>query len=176
MGCSALIAGLRLIQVRLQNRKEPNEEELISGRDMTSILGAETSRFGPNKATLIVVGVIGLSLFFLFEKSEMNAPAYTMLSIFGLLFAWVSSVRVSLHEDGIFYRSFLGLKEMRWDEVERFYYSATKRSINFIPVGTYYWFKLIDAKGQKLTFDYVERLKDMGAQLVEYTYEPLLQK
>ena len=57
------------------------------------------------------------------------------------------SIRVTLHSDGISYQSLFGEKEMRWDAMERFYYGATKQSVNFIPVGTYYHIKLVDAEG-----------------------------
>ena len=34
--------------------------------------------------------------------------------------------------------------------IERFGYEAIKRSINFIPIGTYYLFRLRDAEGNKI--------------------------
>ena len=94
-----------------------------------------------------------------------------------LLFLWLKSVQVTLHSDGISYRSLFGEKEMRWDALERFYYGATKQSVNFIPVGTYYHFKFVDAEGKKLRLgNRVESPGKLGPKLVEQSYPALYKK
>jgi len=102
---------------------------------------------------------------------------FGIVGLFGLWIAWLLSARVSLHENGIAYQSLFGPKQMLWDEVDRFYYSSLKRSINFIPVGTYYSFKLQDSRGQRLSFgNRLERPKELGSKLIQLTYPKLLQK
>jgi hypothetical protein len=65
---------------------------------------------------------------------------------------WNSRLRVILYPEGLSYLSLFGEKSIRWDDLVRFYYQVTKRSVNFIPVGTHYWFRLIDSQGQKIRF------------------------
>ena len=90
---------------------------------------------------------------------------------------WMLTVKLSLHEEGLTYQSMFGTREMRWDEVEKFYYSATKQSVNFIPIGTYYTFKLVDRSGHKLNFgNRFERTEALGKQLIDRTYPPLYER
>ncbi len=126
-----------------------------------------------------VVAVLSLLVFDLqaaHDKQDWTAVSVWLL-LLGLGFAWVFSVRLSLHPDGISYQSLLGAKEMRWDDVERFYYSARRQSVNFIPVGTYYNFKLVDREGRKLRFgNRVASTGEVGTKLIQFTFKPLLQK
>lgn len=93
------------------------------------------------------------------------------------LFYWLFSLNVSLHPEGITYQSCLGAKEMRWDEVEKFYYSATRQSVNFIPIGTYYGFRLISKDGRKISFgNAIQRPGVAGNKLIELTGKPLFQR
>lgn len=92
------------------------------------------------------------------------------------IFYWLLSIRVSLHPEGIVYQSCLGSKEMRWEEVEKFYYSATRQRVNFIPVGTYYTYKLVGAGGKKISFgNRIARAGEAGTRLIELTGKPLFQ-
>jgi hypothetical protein len=110
-------------------------------------------------------------------KGRLLLLGLVLISVFGLWVAWLLSVRVSLHENGISYHSLFGSKEMLWDEVYRFYYSALKRSINFIPVGTYYSFKLRSSNGQWLSFgNRLEKPEQLGSRLIQLTYPTLFQK
>jgi hypothetical protein len=91
------------------------------------------------------------------------------------LLHWLSSIRVGIHPDGISWVSSLKNKEMRWEEVRSLYYHATKMSVNFIPVGTYYNFKLVGQDGQKLRLgNSVEKPAEVGAKLIEMTMRALL--
>ncbi len=145
--------------------------------------------FGTNKLTLGLV--IAFALFYISVFISVFYSAFSegsvegvvllfglgLVGLFGLWIAWLLSIRVSLHENGIAYHSLFGSKEMLWDEVGRFYYSALKRSINFIPVGTYYSFKLQSSGGQRLSFgNRVERPEQLGSKLIQLTYPGLLQK
>ena len=151
----------------------------------TGMLGAPAETYKTSNATPILIAVLGLLIpgmvFLSADPTELTSSDAVFAFIFlvptGFLVAWLFSVRVTLHQDGIAYRSLFGSKEMRWDEVERFYYSSVKRSINFIPVGTYYTFKFVGSRGQSMSFgNRVERPDQLGKKLIEYTYVPLLQK
>lgn len=69
-----------------------------------------------------------------------------------LLGGWILTCRVTLDQLGITYRSVMGEMQMRWVDVEKMYYQATKESVNLIPVGTYYRYKLVDCNGRKIKF------------------------
>lgn len=95
----------------------------------------------------------------------------------GTWIVWLLSVRVSLYQNGIAYQSIFGKKELLWVDVERFYYSALKRSVNFIPVGTYYSFKLVTARGERMSFgNRIERPADVASRLIQATYPALFHK
>lgn len=93
------------------------------------------------------------------------------------IFYLLLSIRVSLHTEGIVYQSCLGSKEMRWEEVEKFYYSATRQRVNFVPVGTYYTYKLVGAGGMKISFgNRIARASEAGNHLIELTGKPLFER
>ena len=149
------------------------------------MLGPELETFRGNKIVMGLVVILGLSaawfvyIAFTTSSSDNGFKIFTLviLAFPVLLFLWLNSVQVTLHSDGISYRSLLGEKEMRWDAVERFYYGATKQSVNFIPVGTYYHFKFVDAEGNKLRLgNRVEHLGKLGPKLVELSYSALYKK
>lgn len=149
------------------------------------MLGPEIETFRGNKIVMGLVVVLALGAGWLaYDAFTTNPPDNSsktfwliLLAVLVLLFFWLMSVQVRLHHDGISYRSLFGEKEMRWDAVERFYYSAIKRSVNFIPVGTYYYFKFVDSEGKKLRFgNRVERLGKLGPKLVEHSLPALFKK
>lgn len=143
----------------------------------------ETYRAG-RRAIVVVVAVSLVAL--LIVGGAQNFPRLTaagwawvfvILVLAGWTLYWLSSVQVSLHTEGIRYQSCLGSQEMRWDEVDRFYYKATRRSVNFIPVGTYHSFKLVGRSGQKLSIgDSVERASELGTKLIDLTSQALFEK
>jgi hypothetical protein len=150
--------------------------------------------FGPAIAThrgnKIVIGILTLlaagSAYLAWIKVHMpeenGTPGdyriYIVISILlGAYAVWTSKRLVVLHAEGITYRNLLGEQQMKWDDVQNFYYSATKRSINFIPVGTYYSYKLLDAHGKKISLGTgIAQAKALGARLIELTQLPLLKK
>ena len=149
--------------------------------------------FGPAIAThrgnKIVIGIASflavgsaylawMSLHVPEENSPGDYQFYVAAAVVLALYAiWTSRKTVSLHAEGISYSNLLGAKEMRWDDVQKFYYSATKRSVNFIPIGTYYSFKLLDGQGGKISFgNGIAEPKALGQKLVELTQVPLLKK
>jgi hypothetical protein len=148
------------------------------------MLGPELETFKGNKIVTTVVAILGLgtaSLVYLAftatPDSAFRILALVLLAVPVFFFVWLRSLQVSLHNDGISYRSLFGEKEMRWEAVERFYYEAVKRSINFIPVGTYHLFRLVDAEGKKLRVgNRIERPAQLGQKLIEQTYPELYRK
>jgi hypothetical protein len=149
------------------------------------MLGPELETFRGNKIAMALVIILGLGAASLVLAAFISTPPekgfeiFTLLVLAGpvILFFWLMSIRVTLHSDGISYRSLFGEKEMRWDAMERFYYGATKQSVNFIPVGTYYHIKLVDAEGRKLSFgNRVESPGKLGPKLAEQTYPAIFRK
>lgn len=141
--------------------------------------------FGTNKVTLGLVIAFALFdmsvLYSAFSEGGVEGVVWFfglgVAGLFALWIAWLLSIRVSLHDNGIVYQSLFGSQEMLWDEVDRFYYSALKRSINFIPVGTYYSFKLKNAAGRRMAFgNRVERPGQLGSKLIQLTYPGILKK
>jgi hypothetical protein len=149
------------------------------------MLGAEIDTFRGNKIVMGLLVVLALATsWFVYAAfttpSTDNGFKIFALSLFAvpvLLFFWLKSIQVTLHTDGISYHSMFGEKEMPWNTVERFYYGATKQSVNFIPIGTYYHFKLVNSEGNKLRLgNRVGRLAVLGQKLIEYTFPTLLRE
>jgi Family of unknown function (DUF6585) len=145
------------------------------------MLGPELETYRGNMIVMTVVAILALGPAALVYLAFTTIPdngfrifALALLAIPVFFILWLRSLRVSLHNDGISYRSLFSEKEMRWDAVERFGYEAIKRSINFIPVGTYYLFRLRDAEGKKLRIgNRVERTAQLGQKLIDRTYPEL---
>jgi hypothetical protein len=149
------------------------------------MLGPELETFKGNKIVMAVVVILGLFPLWLVYLSFTTVPPDKDFRIVSLAFVavpafflvWLLSLRVTLHSDGMTYRSLFGEKEMRWDALERFGYEAIKRSVNFIPVGTYYLFRLKDSEGRKLRIgNRIEHPAKLGEKLIEMTYPALFQK
>jgi hypothetical protein len=154
-----------------------------------NIFGQPVSSHGPNKiAVCIFAAMTAGSLWLIWldlhrtgeDKTDGRADAAIHLT-FAVLFAtaalWISRQRLILYPDGLSYANLLGEKHVRFDDVHRFYYQATKRSINFIPIGTYYWFRLIDSQGQKIRFgSSLSQASVLADKLVVLTRGPLLKR
>ncbi|MFQ5723852.1 MAG: DUF6585 family protein [Terriglobia bacterium] len=151
------------------------------------MLGPATETYGVNKVTFIAVALPALFCVYLVAvawESRSGEPSTALVVVtlvvvggFGWLLYWLATVKVSLHPEGLSYHSWRGTQEMRWDEVEHFFYRAAKRSVNFIPIGTYYHFILKDRLGNKISFgNRIQSPRDVGQRLIEQTYQPLLAK
>lgn len=149
------------------------------------MLGPELEAYKSNKIVMALVIVLGLGaawlvyLAFTTPSSDNGSKVFALalLAVPGLLLVWLNSIRVTLHNDGVAYHSLFGEKEMRWEAVERFYYGATKQSVNFIPIGTYYHFKFVDGEGKKLRLgNRVENPGKLGAKLIELSYPSIYKK
>jgi hypothetical protein len=152
------------------------------------MLGPELETFNGNRIVLGLVIVLALGaaalVYAAFTSLDGAVPdliikvlTLALLALMVFFFLSLRSLRVSLHNDGISYRSLLVDKEMRWEEVERFYYEAIKRSVNFIPMGTYYLYRLMDGEERKIRFgNRVEHPAQLGQKLIEQTYPALYRK
>lgn len=150
------------------------------------MLGVPLETYKASRFTLFGVAVFGLVAaviaYFAAKEMEVGETVTTVVAglamvPFALLWAWMNSIQLSLHQEGISYRSFFGSQEMRWDQIEKFTYSSVKQSINFIPAGTSHTFKLEDSMGQKLSLgNCVAKAEELGQKLIEMTYGPLMEK
>ncbi len=139
--------------------------------------------FRGNKIVMTVVLVLGAGLGFLLSPNQGSTKVDDWLPPLGALaFAvailyWLSTVEISLHPEGIVVKSCFRSREMRWEDLDRVHYSVTRRSVNFIPVGTYCNYKLVDQHGTKISLsNRVERPQQLGTQLIQHSTGPLLQK
>jgi hypothetical protein len=133
-------------------------------RFQVNVFGPPVATHGPRKIDIVVFALLAVGAFWLAwlalqqEGPDKTAGPYegAICVAIGLSLAalalWNSRLRVALYPEGLSYSNLFGEKQIRWDDITRFYYKATKQSINFIPVGTYYWFRLIDSQGQKIRF------------------------
>jgi Family of unknown function (DUF6585) len=147
------------------------------------MLGPEVETFGGNRATMLVwaliVAVLGLWFYWGLNLNPRQEKIYLgiLAGIIALILGLLNSIRLTLHTDGVSYQSWLRNKEMRWDALERFYFSSVKRSWNFIPMGTYYQFKFEDAEGNKLKFgNRVGRLRELSGKLADASFPSLYKK
>ncbi len=148
------------------------------------MLGPELETYRGNKIVMVVVAILALMPASIAYLAFTTTPdkgfqvfALFLLAVPIFFIFWLKSIQVTLHNDGITYRSLFGEKEMRWDAVDRFGYEAVKRSVNFIPVGTYYLFRLKDAEGKKMRIgNRVEHPAKLGEKLIELTYPELYRK
>lgn len=141
--------------------------------------------FGPNKFVLAIIGLFtfgtAASARSMMNNNTPDGEGLVLaLVVFGVsvvYLIWLLSVRVSFYRNGLSYRTLFGAKKILWAEVEHFYYQATKRSVNLIPIGTYYSFKLVTGRGERIYFDnQIERPAIVGNHLIEMTYPLLLHK
>jgi Family of unknown function (DUF6585) len=142
--------------------------------------------FRGNKVAVIVVTLLwlyaGVWAYVVLRDpgSRSLASGLTFLAILvalTALWAWLFSLRVSLHPDGISKQTWLGCGEMRWNDVESFHYGAERWSLNLIPIGTYYSFKLVSLGGGRMRLgSWVERPAELGQKLITSTFAPLYPK
>lgn len=147
------------------------------------MLGPERETFQGNRGTMLawalVIAVPAVWLFTVLRLPLKPAETYigVTLGLIALIVGWLSSVRLSIHNDGVSYQSWFGSKEIRWENLERYYCSVVRRRYYFIPIGTYYHFKLEGSDGAKLRFgNRVGRLRELADKLARATYPGLFKK
>jgi Family of unknown function (DUF6585) len=147
------------------------------------MLGPELETFRGNRgamlAAALLIAIPAVWLYTVLRLPPKPAEIYfgVTLGLIALILGWLASVRLSIHNDGVSYQSWFGSKEMRWENLERYYFSSVRRSINFVPVGTYYHFRLEDSEGAQLRFgNRVGRLRELSSRMAQATYPGLFKK
>lgn len=147
------------------------------------MLGVPVETFRGNK--IVMAGVLlialgaGWGIMESCEPGDNTCWVWLAIVISPLLFLlyWLSTVEITIYDGGISSKTFLGGKEMRWDDVARFTYSATRQSVNFIPVGTYYHLKLESNQGQKISLgNRASRMEKLSTHMIQATMPSLLRK
>jgi len=146
------------------------------------MFGTTIETFNGNRIVILILVLITLSLISVFFLADQTSGTEKLVisSIIILLvslISWFLSIDIKIYSDGISSKTFFGKKEMRWDDVLRFTYSATKQRINFIPVGTYYDMKLESMQGQKIHIgNRATEMNNLSTHIINYTLMPLYNK
>jgi hypothetical protein len=153
------------------------------------VFGPPLAAHGPNKIVVVIFTLLAAGVLWLVwsdlhrdgpDKADGPSDAAIHLAFavpLAVAALWTSRLRVVLHPEGLCYSSLLGEKQVRWDDVQRFYYRATKRSVNFIPIGTYYWFRFVNPQGQKISFGSgIANPSSLATKLLELTHIPLVKR
>jgi hypothetical protein len=154
-----------------------------------NVFGPPLATYGPRKLDIVVFALLAAGAFWLAwlalqqQGPDKEAGLYEAVFcvVVGMLLAalalWNARRRVVLYPEGLTYSTVLGEKQIRWDSLDRFYYQATRQSINFIPVGTYYWFRFIGSEGQRIRFGGgLTKTADLAGRLIELAQGPLLKR
>src|SRR5574341_895546 len=116
--------------------------------------GTFSQSFGPNWIRVALSGaatLAGLAL-----ATELD-PGHASIPIWGvrlvqvaavgvplLVLSWLLTVRLRIDARGVRYRSLFGVAEMRWEEVDRYYFDVAHVLLNgIIPLGATHHFRLI---------------------------------
>lgn len=142
--------------------------------------------FGPNKvhvlaAAFAALGCAAFALpYFLWEDASSDFFLFGGLGFLGCCayLAWVLSVRASLDERGIYYRSLFGAAEMKWDEVEQLWFIGERgRIAPYAPASKSYHLRITDRQGKTLTTGgRFERTGELADRIFTYTTDRLFEK
>jgi hypothetical protein len=154
-----------------------------------NVFGTPVATHGPRRIDVVVFALLAVGAFWLAwlalrqEGPDKAAGPYEAAICVAVgvslaaLALWNSRRSVVLYPEGLSYSNLFGEKQIRWDDLTRFYYQATRQSINFIPVGTYHWFRLIDSQGQTIRFGSgLAKTAALASELMELTQGPLLRR
>lgn len=147
-------------------------------------LGPPFETYGPNVrviAILLVLALLFCWLAFAVARDLRDPTAwfvfYALTAAFAGIVWWHLVSRVWLHELGISYRGILGYGEIRWLELERFYFGSYEIHAQHIPLGTFYRLKLITTHGQKVSLgERVRHADELAERIAKFSFEPLMQK
>jgi len=147
-------------------------------------LGPPLVAFGPSLRITTVLSLFGLVVCLLafgvaYETSDTTAWRifFSLAAAFAGLLLWQLSFRAAIHDSGISCRNIFFTKEMRWLEVDSFYYSAANVRVNFIPLGAFYRLKLRSVHGHSISFsNHISRHEELMTTIVQSTFKPLAEK
>jgi hypothetical protein len=145
------------------------------------MLGPPQDVFRFKRLPLIVIVALGGIFFWAAgtDDSEKNEASdwvvfVVALALFALIVAWLGSLRISLHPEGISRRSIFGRKEIRWDELERYHYE-----FELVPplMFTLYRFTFVDVHRRKLRCGFgLQRPTVFADKVNEATHAPLVKR
>jgi len=147
-------------------------------------LGPPIETYGPNiRITALFVAaasVIWLIAFGIAHDTK-DVTAWTILFLVSALIGgavlWQLSFHAAVHEAGVSCENIFVTKEMRWYEVDRFYFGCHELHAHYVPLGTFYSLKLRSTHGQTLSFsNHIRRPEDFALLISRYTIKPLLEK
>ncbi len=147
------------------------------------MLGVPVETFRGNKIVIATVALAGFGITWGVAEAcrQEGAACWGLLAatvgVFAFWLYWLYSVEITIYDGGISSKTCLGSVEIRWEDVTRFTYSATRQSVNFIPVGTYYHLKLESAQGQKLTLgNRASGMEKLSTEILRRTLPSLLHR
>ena len=146
------------------------------------MFGTTIETFRASRILTSILALITLSVIVAFalenhtDSLDIIIFALIIIPLIFIIF-WLWSVEIKIYNDGISSKTILGKQEIRWEDVSRLTYSATKQSVNFIPVGTYYDMKLENMQGQKIHIgNRVNGMQSLSTHIINYTQAPLYNK
>ncbi len=150
----------------------------------TYALGPPVETFGPSIRITTVFGLFGLLACLLafgaaYETDDTTAWRifFSMTAVFGGLLLWQLSFRAAIHESGISCRNIFFTKEMRWLEVDSFYYRTEEVVLKHIPLGEFYRLKLRSIYGHSISFsNHISRHEELMFTIAQSTFKPLAEK
>jgi hypothetical protein len=147
-------------------------------------LGPPLESYGPNVRITVILVVVGL-LFcvpvFAVARELRDPILWAVFYVLAALFAGLAAAhlnfRVWLHETGVSFQGIVANGEMRWREIERYYFGSYEIHATHIPLGTFYRLKLVGIHGQKVSLgERIQRADDLAKRVAHFTLEPMLQK
>lgn len=147
------------------------------------MLGMPLKIYKGNRIVMAVIVVIIISIIWMIvSENQIGDTNYwiwiiVVIAPLLLIIYWFTSVEITIYDNGISSKTFLGQKKMLWEEVTRFIYSAVKQSVNFIPVGTYYNLQMEDIRGQKIKIgNRANKMSELSNDMIQQTVLPLTKK
>ena len=147
-------------------------------------LGPALETYGPNVRILAILSAIALLFCWLSFAVAWEVRDQKAWIVFWALTAGFAGIighylasRVWVHQLGLTYRGIFGYGEIRWLEVERFYFGSYEVHAHYFPLGTFHRLKIVSTQGRKISFgEHVRRADELAATIGKFTFEPLLQK
>jgi len=143
------------------------------------------SEYRFNKDILILTIALEFLFIFIFiislldKKTDSNLILFIILTlVIVLLFIkWLFSIRVKISIDSISYLSIFSSQNIKFKELEEFYYKCIERNLNYFPIGVYYKFTLIDENKNKICLgNRINKVRQIGDELINITFPVLYKK
>lgn len=118
---------------------------------------------------LMIMGLLTLPL------GAYGQPAWSMAASLlglGLIALWWRKRKnhVRVYEEGLLYRRYNALYAIRWADITQVWQRVVSRSVNFIPVGTFYEYTLRTTDGTFVLKGDLSRVRELGEEIQRRTY------